>query len=366
VPISRNVSQISPPIRIVVVAAIGLMAAWMLFLRPKADETAPPAPAASTATAPGVKGLTNAVDKAKAAAATQEASDAKVQAATGGSTDSQTAQAAPKAGAAETTTQSALQTGRVLTLAPLEDTSLKSLPKRMRNAFERRQVVVIGVINGRDKPWAPMPADDEQVMHTLRHVNRYHGNVAVVSTKLGGLSRLNPVIGDLDVSQTPSVVVVDRNRKATVVAGYVDKVSINQAIADARRNSIAFRVKGAYLTSLNDTCAHYSMRRNRFELPSRAKDVKPALGRFARLVGTYERRFAALKPAPRWKGLQAQVLQVVRNDQKAIAGLRAAVKSNSVARVNQVIAEYDATAAIALDKRLDKVGVTSCVGNRHS
>jgi hypothetical protein len=172
VPISRNVSQISPPIRIVVVAAIGLIAAWMLFLRPKAEDVAPATPA--PATAPGVKGLTNAVDKAKGAAATQEASDAKVQAATGGQT-APTAQGTTAPKTAAGTAQAALDTHRVLALAPLPDKSLAALPKRMQRAFQARQVVVLGVINGREKPWAPMPADDEQVMHTLRHVNRYDG-----------------------------------------------------------------------------------------------------------------------------------------------------------------------------------------------
>ena len=43
-------SQISPPIRILLVAVIGLCAAYMLFLRPKSEDTAPPAanPAAAT------------------------------------------------------------------------------------------------------------------------------------------------------------------------------------------------------------------------------------------------------------------------------------------------------------------------------
>src|SRR5918994_7622195 len=45
-------SQISPPIRILLVCAVAFMAAWMLFLRPSSDAGAPaadaPAPAAST------------------------------------------------------------------------------------------------------------------------------------------------------------------------------------------------------------------------------------------------------------------------------------------------------------------------------
>ena len=363
----RDVSQISPPIRIVLVAAIGLIAAWMLFLRPKAEET--PAPTPASATAPGVEGLTNAVDKAKGAAATQEASDAKVQAATGGSTGTAVESAPGEAHAtpeAATTAQTALATGRVLQLAPVADKTLDGLSPKIRTALERRHVLVLAVFNTRNKPWAPLPADDADVRRSLKHVNRYGGNVQVAETTLNGLSKLQPVIGDLDVTQTPSVVVVDRNRQANVIAGYLDKVSINQAIAYARRNSIAFRVKGAYLTSLNETCSHYGLRIDRFALPHSRGTAKAAVVRLSRLVGTYERRFAALKAPARFKGLQGQIMKVVRADKKAVNGLRTAVAKNDLAKAQAVLAGYDVAAAVALDKRLDKVGVTSCVGNRKS
>src|SRR5215213_3091989 len=48
-------SQISPPIRILLFAVVGLCAAYMLFLRPKAEDTAVPAaapPAAATTPVP--------------------------------------------------------------------------------------------------------------------------------------------------------------------------------------------------------------------------------------------------------------------------------------------------------------------------
>ena len=74
-------SQISPPIRIVLVAAIALIGAWMLFLRPKTET--PPVPQ-QPPTAPGVKGLAKDIAKAKEASKTSDAANAKIQAATGG------------------------------------------------------------------------------------------------------------------------------------------------------------------------------------------------------------------------------------------------------------------------------------------
>jgi hypothetical protein len=113
------VSQISPPIRIVLIAVIGLLAAWMLFLRPKTEAT--PAPTPAPATAPGVTGLGNAVDKAKDAAATQEKSDAAVQQATGEASTGATAAPVTK--------------GKAATPAVAESAAAKTLPKPVRKAL---------------------------------------------------------------------------------------------------------------------------------------------------------------------------------------------------------------------------------------
>src|ERR1700710_1237259 len=43
-------SQISPPIRILLIAVIGLVAVYMLFLRPKTDEATPAAAAPASTT----------------------------------------------------------------------------------------------------------------------------------------------------------------------------------------------------------------------------------------------------------------------------------------------------------------------------
>src|SRR5215210_193053 len=66
-------SQISPPLRILVVAVIGLCAAYMLFLRPKADDTAAPAAAPAAATTPVPAKDPNAQTSSKPGAVVQEA-----------------------------------------------------------------------------------------------------------------------------------------------------------------------------------------------------------------------------------------------------------------------------------------------------
>src|SRR4051812_34019111 len=65
-------SQISPPIRILVVAVIGLCAAYMLFLRPK-DESVPAAAAPPAATTPVPAKDPNAQTNSKPGATVQQA-----------------------------------------------------------------------------------------------------------------------------------------------------------------------------------------------------------------------------------------------------------------------------------------------------
>ncbi len=83
-----------------------------------------------------------------------------------------------------------------------------------------------------------MADDDRYVRNALKKTNRYDGEVFAKNISLSQLSTYGPLVNDLGVNQTPAVVVIDRNLKGTVLTGYVDRIAINQAIADARRDSI--------------------------------------------------------------------------------------------------------------------------------
>jgi protein-disulfide isomerase len=41
-------------------------------------------------------------------------------------------------------------------------------------------------------------------------------------------------VQDLGVSETPSVVIIDRKGKARLIEGYVDATTLTQAVSDAR------------------------------------------------------------------------------------------------------------------------------------
>ena len=349
-------SQISPPIRIVLVAVIGLIAAWMLFLRPKTEEV--PAPTPAPATAPGVTGLSNAVDKAKEASKTSDEANDKVQKATGeeGASASKGGKASAKDSAA-----SQFVTGRELPLEPLTAAQTKGLPKKIVTALNERKVFVVGVFDTKESRWARMASDDRRVRRELEKANRYKGQVVVSQTSLGELSRLNAVVGDAGVTQSPAVVVVDRNRKASVLNGFVEVNAINQAIADARRNSTEVRITNPYVRGLNRTCANYEIRLSRFNVPAARSDIKPATRRFDGLLGSYRRGFVSLKAPAAYKPLQRQITTVLTRGEAFSAALHA----GKMAKIETTYAAMQ-TSATALDRKFAAAGATTCVGNRTS
>ena len=79
-----------------------------------------------------------------------------------------------------------------------------------------------------------MADDDRYVRNALRRTNRYDGDVVVKHVDISKLSTYGALVNDLHVNQSPTVVVIDRELKGRVLTGYVDRISINQTIADAR------------------------------------------------------------------------------------------------------------------------------------
>ena len=355
-PICGTVSQISPPIRIVLIAVIGLIAAWMLFLRPKTEAT--PAPAPAPATAPGVTGLSNAVDKAKDASATSDKANEKLQKASG---EDDAKAAKPGKAGAESTPSTALVSGRVLPLEPLTAEQTKGLPRDIARALDNRQVFAVGVFDTKETRWARMAADDRRVRRELSKANRYDGKVVVTQSSLGKLNKLGAIVGDLGVSQTPSVVVVDRNRKAVVLTGFVERNTINQAIADARRETIERRIKDPFVRELNETCANYFLRLDRWNLPTTRAGVKPALAQLERIVVAYQAGFGSLSAPRKYKPVQRQIGVVLTRSERMVAAL----KSGNFARMQT---SYDALAlsTVGLDRKLAAAGATTCVSNRKS
>jgi len=216
-------SQISPPIRIVLICAVAFMAAWMTVLKPKPVTAEPDGSTATTTTqAPTAQSAAGQfAQRAEAAKATAESAAAKA-------AGEDTAAAATGTSAATKAGTTAVATGGVTAAA--KPAKPAGLPTRVRTALADDKVVVLLF-------WTPRAADDRAVHAELAKVDRHAGKVVVQAAPVARIARFQRITRGADVAQSPTVVVVGRDRKAETLVGYVDHVSVDQLVTDALRNS---------------------------------------------------------------------------------------------------------------------------------
>jgi hypothetical protein len=101
----------------------------------------------------------------------------------------------------------------------------RSTAAAFARAVKSRKLVVLFV-------YSP-GADDAATAQAVAEVKR-RTKAAVFTERLTNLERYGPIVADAGVTQTPSVVIVNRKRQARVVEGYVDSRSLLQEVADAR------------------------------------------------------------------------------------------------------------------------------------
>lgn len=269
-------SQISPPIRILLVAVIGLCAAYMLFLKPK-DETVPaaPAPAATTVPAKDPGAQTQSKPGAivqKATADTQNASDRAEQAAgtsqgiDDGKTDGTTSVGPASSGVNTNPVTKAPATGQTSAPAPITNDALASLPKDVRKAIKQRKVLALLFWNNRSY-------DDRAVRRELKHVSTYGKQVFVAARPIKNVARYQAITRGVDVEQSPTIVVVDSNLKAVTLVGYVDRDTIDQAVVDSLRASGGSLIKNPYYRRLDAICASGEQQIKALQQPSAAAAI---------------------------------------------------------------------------------------------
>jgi hypothetical protein len=333
-------SQISPPIRIVLVAAVAFLAAWMLVLRPKTEEIPPPAPAA---TAPAKQPGTTA--QSAAGKAVQAAENAKA-----------TAESAAKARAGETAPQTAPATAAAKAPAAaaaaklgVDPAALATLPRGVRKALEARQIVVLGFFNR-------AALDDRQTKKQLEKVHRFHGRVYVHSASLQAVQRYQVITRGVDVSQTPSIVVIDRNMKAQLLTGYVDHVRVEQAVVDAMRRSDMPVVKTAYLRKLNALCGTYAGNLLVTIEPGVSNNPRSYVRGVSHQLDRFSARLAATKAPKSYRQFRSKFVGDIKTFATAYDALLAAVtaKSGRVAKIIAVADKYDKPLAAA-NKRFNKM-----------
>ena len=115
-----------------------------------------------------------------------------------------------------------------LTGAPTS--SLKVLtspnPRRAARAVRDHKKVVIVFGNAR-------ALDDRAMLPVIRSVDR-RTKAVVLTDDVAAVERYGKLVEDLGVSQTPSIVIIDRSGHARLLEGFTDADTLTQAVADAR------------------------------------------------------------------------------------------------------------------------------------
>jgi hypothetical protein len=287
----RDVSQISPPIRILVISAIALMAAWMLFLRPKTEVVEPvvstPAPNVATGqpavSEPGKVGQA-AKDAVAATNAKTEASESMT--GTTGTAPAPATAVKPVAGSDK------VRPG----FEPRQDVDVAGLPKPVAKAVNQRKVLALLF-------WNPKSPDDRAVRRSMRAVDRWDGQVVLHTAPVNKVSRYAPITRGADVVQSPTVVVIDRNLKAETLVGFVDTATIDQAVVDAMRNSGGL-FESRYLASVNQMCMSAGGQAFAVANPTQVGQVPGFVSGNKRAFSRLNTQFAALPAPARFRGFK--------------------------------------------------------------
>jgi hypothetical protein len=104
-----------------------------------------------------------------------------------------------------------------------------ALPRPVRRAIDAHKVVVLLL-------WNPKGVDDKAVKSAVDSLPRRGGNVRVFTDTSRHASRYVRITSATNVSQTPTLVVVNRRGKARVATGYLDGDSVEQYVVDAFRS----------------------------------------------------------------------------------------------------------------------------------
>jgi hypothetical protein len=106
------------------------------------------------------------------------------------------------------------------------ESSPNGLPAPVARALNAKKTVVLLF-------WNPAAVDDQSVKGSVDRLSARGGKVAVFSDGVESLSRYTQITAVANVTQTPSVVIVDRTGKAEVQAGYIDFQTLDQFVESA-------------------------------------------------------------------------------------------------------------------------------------
>ena len=79
----------------------------------------------------------------------------------------------------------------------------------------------------------PAAADDRAVKHELDEIPARGGKVVKLAVPLSELTRYPVITNQVQVTESPTLVLIDGQRKADVLTGYLDQLELSQRVSDA-------------------------------------------------------------------------------------------------------------------------------------
>jgi hypothetical protein len=253
-------AQLSRPYQIGLATILVLAAVWVVLLQghsPSSSSTQEPAPVASTPTpasaktspspaagkhsgsvsgpsAPGVAGLTRAIDKARGAVSISEKNAKQLQ------------EKSAQASSPTTTTQTAAAAAPAKTVAPTK-TAPATAPKTPAapsvasrvNSPSRERAVEAELAKGKIALilfWNPKGADDVVVHRAIHQLNMGSLHIALNEAPASDIAAFGTITRGIQVYGTPTLLIVNKKGQTITLTGSEDSFAIAQAISEARHS----------------------------------------------------------------------------------------------------------------------------------
>lgn len=232
--------QLSTPYRIVLAGGLVFLLLWVAVLRPK-GETGTPAvdpalvakmqdKAAAANAAPGTAGLGRAVSGAKNAVAGSDASAARSEAAAGSVGGTEAPVGAAAAAAAAPPGSAAAPASASAGTAPAgvaSTTSTDPSAPILASLGAGKAAVLLFSTAG--------ASEDAFVRAALGRIDRHGGRVLVRTVPIGDVGDYEAITRGVQITQSPTVLVIGPKRTAKAVVGFTETAEIDQLVSDALR-----------------------------------------------------------------------------------------------------------------------------------
>jgi hypothetical protein len=187
--------------------------------------------------------------------------------------------------------------------------------------------------------------------------------VFVKTVPVERVSRFGSILRGADVSQAPSVVVVDFALGATTLDGWVDTATIDQAVVDAIRFSGTLYAD-PYLKQVAQACTHMFPDVQLIFEPTSRSDVDRLIGKTGTQLGQFKRELASLSTPKKWRSFSKATRADVATMASTLAAAQASLGSRpTVAHFVAADKRYSPAlnrAGKRLETRFDRHDIVSC------